>query len=97
MNELSDHSKIVTFFKEGLATQDMDEIDNYKWRKRGILYKWDKGKESIFRNKLCNSLKEIEEINQLLDAGLVHTRGNKPNSYILVLLKPLSKKSQKRF
>ena len=75
MNELSDHSKIVTFFKKGVVPLLEERDDNYKWKKRGKLYKWDKKRETMFSNKLRNSSKEIEEINQRLDAGLIHSTG----------------------
>ena len=75
MNELSDHSKIVTFYKEGLIVKNGEEKDLYKWRGRGNLYKWDNKREAIFYNKLRYSLKEIEEINQRINAGLIHSTG----------------------
>ena len=39
-NELSDHSKIVTIFKENLLMKTEDENDTSDWKQRGILYKW---------------------------------------------------------
>ena len=75
MNELSDHSKIVTCYKEGLVIKNGEERDHYKWRGRGNLYKWDDKSEAIFHNKLRYSLKEIEEINQRMNAGLIHSTG----------------------
>ena len=75
MNELSDHSKIVSIFKESLSIKNEDENDNYKWKQRGTLYKWDKTGKNIFINALRNSKREIEEIEQRIDAGLIHSTG----------------------
>ena len=73
MNELSDHSKIVTVFKEGVPIPSNTEND--KCGKKEVLYKWDKKSKGAFFNKLRNSVEEIEEINQRIDAGLVHSAG----------------------
>ena len=75
MNELSDHSKIVTVFKEGLPTKNENVNDDYNWKKRGTLYKWDKNRKNIFINALKGRTEEIEDISQRIDAGLVHTAG----------------------
>ena len=75
MNELSDHSKIVTVFKEGLPPKNENVNDNYNWKQREPLYKWDKDKKNIFFTKLKTLEKEIEDIDQRIDAGLVHSTG----------------------
>ena len=69
MTEISDHSKIMTIFKESLPTNHEEKIDNYNWKKRKILYKWDKQRKQFFFNHLRNSEKEIEEINQRTDTN----------------------------
>ena len=75
MNEISDHSKIVTVFKEGIPITNETENDKYMWKERGVLYKWDKEKRHVFFNKIRNSIKEFQEIHQRIDAGLVHSAG----------------------
>ena len=75
MNELSDHSKIVTVFKDGMNEKRDPENDTYAWKPRGALFKWDKKRKNNFVNKLKNSLKEIGDIQQRIDAGLVHSTG----------------------
>ena len=75
MNEISDHSKIVTVFKEGIPITNETENDKYMWKERGVLYKWDKQRKHVFFNKLRNSVEEFEEIHQRIDAGLVHSAG----------------------
>ena len=76
MNELSDHSKIITFYTESLVEVNENDNDNYKWRGKGNLFKWDIEREALFYNKLRCSLKEIEEINQRINAGLIHSTGD---------------------
>ena len=71
-NELSDHSKIV---KEGLPTENEIENDKYSWKPMGILYKWDQKRQKDFNTKLRTNIEDIEEINQRIDAGLVHSAG----------------------
>ena len=44
MNELSDHSKIVTVFKDRMNENGDTENDSYAWKPRGALFKWDKNK-----------------------------------------------------
>ena len=83
MNELSDHSKIVTIFKEDLPIKCENEVDNYNWKQRGTLYKWDNQRKKLFYNQLRNSEKEIEEINQRIDAGLVHSAGEQIQQLII--------------
>ena len=43
------------------------------WKKRGVLYKWDKKREHIFFNKLRNCVEEFEEIHYRIDVGLVYS------------------------
>ena len=66
MNELSDHSKIVTVFKEGLPMKSENENDNYNWKQRGTLYKWDKQGKNIFfklpRQHYKKRLKRFQKI-----------------------------------
>ena len=62
MNELSDHSKIVSVFKSSFPKKCDTETDNYKWKGRGTLYIWDKSTKRRFFNRLKDSKNEIEEI-----------------------------------
>ena len=75
MNELSDHSKIVAVFKDEVNKKSDTENDNYAWKQRGTLFKWDKKRKRNFLNKLKNSVKEIGDIQHRIDAGLVHSTG----------------------
>ena len=62
INELSDHSKIVTVLKDPGPNLETDREDNYNWKARGKLYIWDgKSKQNVI-NKLKSSVKEIDEI-----------------------------------
>ena len=73
MDELSYHSKIVSIFKEGLSIKNEDENDNYSWKQRATLYKLDETRKKNYALKNCQ--KEIEEIEQRIDAGLIHSTG----------------------
>ena len=50
MNELSDHSKIVAVFKDETKKKTDTENDNYAWKQRGTLFKWDKKRKRNFVN-----------------------------------------------
>ena len=75
MNELSDHSKIVTFYKEGLVVKNGEEKDHYKWKEMGNLYKWGNKRRYFFTINFAIVCREIEEINQRINAGLIHSTG----------------------
>ena len=47
-NELSDHSKMVTVFKEGMPTKNVNVNNDYNWKQGCVLYKWDKNKKKHF-------------------------------------------------
>ena len=83
MNELSDHSKIVTIFKESPSINSNNDNDKYNWKSRGVLYKWDRKSKSKFFNKLKSSVGEIEEITQRIDAGLIHSTAEKNQQLFL--------------
>ena len=96
MNELSDHSKIITIFKESPSSRNNDKNDKYKWESRGRLYKWDEKCQSKFYNKLKNSARDIEEITQRIDAGLIHSSGVKLQELFIDTAKsPLKEKVKK--
>ena len=76
LNELSDHSKIVTIFKAP-SLKDASQSDDYKWKPRGIHYKWDANNAQNFIKTLTASTEEIKEISQRIEAGLVHSTGEK--------------------
>ena len=75
MNELSDHSKIVTLLSKKIAPKGDFASDNYDWKSRGKLYHWDNKRKREFFTALKNSTLLREDINQRLDAGLVHSTG----------------------
>ena len=72
--KLSDHSKIVTVFKESLQPSD-DEIDKYDWKPQNPRYKWDIKKQNKFKSALLNSNNEFDEISQGRERGLIHSTG----------------------
>ena len=57
------------------STKNENVYDDYNWKKRGTLYKWDKNRKRIFINALQECTEEIEDISQRIDAGLVHSAG----------------------
>ena len=67
MNDLSDHSKIVTVFEQKQQSTNHDTYDDYDWKPRGKLYTWNKKKRNVFFNTLKTREKEIEEINHRID------------------------------
>ena len=75
INELSDHSKLTTIFKCNLPPET--NVDKYKWKKLKSRFKWDSVNKDKFVNCLRASDKEIEEISQRLDAGLIESTGRR--------------------
>ena len=97
MTELSDHTKIVTIFKEKSFENIKNGDDNYNWKSRGTLYEWDIRNKRNFYNKLMSSKREIEEITQHIDAGLIHSTGEKIQQlFINTAKKTLKSKKNKR-
>ena len=77
LNEISDHSKIVTILKDIPPPRKKQEINDYMWKARGTLYVWDdKGKNNFFKS-LNDCTLEMNEILQRIDAGLIHSTGEK--------------------
>ena len=62
MNELSDHSKIVSVFKEACPKLISEDKDNYNWQTRGTLYLWDKNSKQKFNDNLESYVNEINDI-----------------------------------
>ena len=97
MTELSDHAKIVTIFKEKSFENIKNGDDNYNWKSRGTLYEWDIRNKRNFYNKLMSSKREIEQITQHIDAGLIHSTGEKIQQlFINTAKKTLKSKKNKR-
>ena len=76
LNELSDHSKIVTVFKYKVITHNLEQ-DKYKWKPLGVKYKWDKNNKKKFIDALKNSDNLINDISQRIEAGLIDSTGEK--------------------
>ena len=76
LNELSDHSKIVTAFKSESEVTECAP-DMYTWRVLKNNFRWDNTKASGFRNVFENFRNEIDDISQRIEAGLVKSTGVK--------------------
>ena len=70
LNEISDHSKIVTIFKSTVATKNVEK-DNYKWKPLTTKFKWNDKTKQKFINALENNDFLINEISQRIEAGLI--------------------------
>ena len=95
MNELSDHSKIVTIFKDILPMAEKKDTDKYKWKTRGILYEWDEKRKKDFLKEIKSKTKEIYEISQHINAGLIHSTGEKIQQIFLSTAKTILKVKNK--
>ena len=73
---LSDHSKIVSVFKEEVLLPGQNS-DTYKWNLLKKKFKWNEKAVANFKSALINNTSEIEEISQRIDAGLVNSTGEK--------------------
>ena len=76
LTELSDHSKIVTIFKSSISVPTIIE-DTYKWINLKSKFKWNNETKGEFYNTLANSTKEIEDIKQRIEGGLIKSTGEK--------------------
>ena len=74
MNELSDHSKIITFLKSYPRKR---EEDKYNWKNLKPKYKWDDKSRGVFIKNLLANQNEIDEISQRIEAGLIERTGEK--------------------
>jgi len=74
-----------------------NEDDKYKWKTIDrTLYKWEKKSQKDFFNNLNNCKKEIEEISQHIEAGLIHSTGEKIQQlFINTAKKTLTAKQKK--
>ena len=68
LSELSDHSKIVTVFKE-VVSLPPESTDSYKWNSLNKRFKWNENVSNQFKAALKNSFAEINEICQRIEAG----------------------------
>ena len=89
LNELSDHSKIVTFLKSNPIKKFKDE---YKWKKIKSKFKWD-NHNRLFSNNIMADKGLIDEISQRIEAGLIESTGEMIQKlYFNAALKTLKKK-----
>ena len=72
MNELSDHSKIVTFLK---SIPQNKVHDDYDWKKLKLKFIWDNKSRGLFGKNLLQDQHEIDEIAQRIEAGLIESTG----------------------
>ena len=84
MNEISDHSKIITYLKTDSPKKEVQ--DNYKWNKL-IRFKWDKNISKMFSKRFTFKQCEIDEISQRLEAGLIESTGEKIQSLFFQVAK----------
>ena len=75
LNEISDHSKIATILKCN-TTPKINE-DEYNWKKLKTRFKWDKKNIKMFINNFKVKEREIDEISQRVEAGLIESTGQK--------------------
>ena len=76
LNELSDHSKIVTVLKSSITAPKIEK-DEYKWNPLNPRFKWDNRNKQSFSNALKNENNLIEDILQRIEAGLIDSSGEK--------------------
>ena len=81
LNEMSDHSKIVTFFKSSIPIRNV--IQEYNWNQLKTGFKWNSENKKAFADGINNNLIKPDEFSQRLEAGLVNSTGEKiQNLYI---------------
>ena len=73
---LSDHSKIITTFKNSIPISEK-VTDNYNWKSLKMKFKWDAACKCKFVNALKSSVKEMEDISQRIEAVLVASTGTR--------------------
>ena len=76
LNEISDHSKIITVFKSSIPISNQ-KLDKYNWNPLPDRFKWDAKNKKRFVDALKNSLDEIDDITQRIEAGLINSTGEK--------------------
>ena len=74
MTELSDHSKIITIFKNNV-TRPKEQSDNYEWKSLESKFEWDPMKREKFSSALSAQHSVIEEISQRIEAGIINRSG----------------------
>ena len=72
INELSDHSNIITVFKEGIPLTKV-EPDEYKWDIVSNRFKWNTRNQNDCKFVLGNNVVLINEISQRIDSGLINS------------------------
>ena len=68
---MSDHSKITTIFKSRITIHNESQ-DKYNWNQIKTGFKWSSENKKAFADGFKNSLIELDEISQRLEAGLVN-------------------------
>ena len=76
LNEVSDHSKIITVFKTSIPIPILKN-DKYNWHPLKDSFKWDIKKKTKYVETLKSCVNEIEEISQRIEAGLINSTGDK--------------------
>ena len=79
LDELSDHSKIVTVFKSKIDAPKFGK-DEYKWNPLNTRFKWNNKNKRKFFDKLENSNEITDDISQRIEAGLIDSTGEKFNN-----------------
>ena len=72
INEISDHSKIVTFL---VSSHNSEFKDQYKWKKLKARFKWDEISGRNFSENILENQVLINEILQRIEAGLIDSTG----------------------
>ena len=80
LTELSDHSKIITVLKNSIPLQKFTN-DNYNWNKLNTRFIWDNNNKHKYCNILKNSTKEVEDIKQRIEGGLIKSTGEKIKTF----------------
>ena len=94
LNEISDHSKIITVFKCSVSVPDSSK-DNYAWNPLLEKFKWDKNSREKFSKSLKNCSSEINDISQRIEAGLIDSTGDKLQNLFLKAAESSLKASSK--
>ena len=86
LNEISDHSKIITVFKTSIPIP-ISKNDKYNWHPLKDSFKWDIKKKTKYVETLKSCVSEIEEISQRIEAGLINSTGDKLQNLLVYAAK----------
>ena len=76
LNEISDHSKIVTVLRNNINPQ-VPFKDDYNWNRLNDKFKWSNKNKRKFSEIMGKNEKAINEICQRIEAGLIDSTGQK--------------------